>query len=82
MIRDLKHFSRICLFEEYAGYGVLYARAAGSCGQILAKDEITNIAIVSLPSGARKFLSMACGAFPGKPYTPNNRTWHCGKAGF
>jgi hypothetical protein len=82
MLRHLKHFAMVCLFEAVPGYGIIYARAAGSRGQILAQDSVTGIAIVSLPSGARKFLSMACGAFPGKPFTPNNRPWHCGKAGF
>jgi len=73
MVRHLKHFAMICLFESSPGYGIKYARAAGSVGQILAQDTTTNIAIVSLPSGSRKFLSMACAAFAGKPYTPNNR---------
>jgi len=72
MLRNLKHFAMICLFESVAGHGIIYARAPGSKGQILAQDPVSNVAIVSLPSGARKFLSMACGAFVGKPFTPDN----------
>jgi hypothetical protein len=73
MLRGLKHFAMICLFEAVSGHGIIYARAPGSHGQILAKDTFSNVAIVSLPSGARKFLSMTCGAFIGKPFTPNNK---------
>ena len=51
-------FQKISNVEAIPGLGVQYVRSSGSFGKITSKSRETHSAVLKLPSGVRKVVSM------------------------
>lgn len=53
-----KAFTKVSNLELKPGYGIQYARSAGTFSKIIKFDTSNHVALVKLPSGVRKFFSI------------------------
>ena len=62
----IQRHKKISNFELYPGQGIQYARSAGTWGKITTRDLKKYTALVYLPSGVRKIISIFSLVVPGR----------------
>jgi ribosomal protein L2 len=62
----VKQFRKVSNLELLPGRGIQYARSSGSWGRVVGKDEVSCAAVVYLPSGVRKVVSLFSLVAPGR----------------
>lgn len=75
-------YRKVSNFEIFPGKGIQYARSAGSWGRITNKDYSTYTAVVYLPSGVRKIVSLFSLVVPGRAAAFEKRDLRNTKSGY
>ena len=78
----VQQYRKVSNFEITPGRGIQYARSAGSWGRVTNKDLDTYTAVIYLPSGVRKVVSLFSLIVPGRAAALEKRDLRNTKSGY